>query len=415
MTSSLNLKFGDLATVGSGYAFSSKSWIPQGIPVVKIRNVQDGFVDMSECSFVSEEVAEKAHKWWTREGDTLVALTGAGVGEIGRMHKGQEALVNQRVGLVKPKDPSESDYVYYLLRHNKQRVIELASGSAQPNLAPSSICEIECQVAEPKERILIGKTLASLDLKIQNNQQIASTLEQIAQTIFKSWFVDFDPVHAKARGEQPAGMDAETAALFPDSFEDSELGSIPTGWKEKTLGDICDLFDSKRVPLAKDVRASRPGPFPYYGATGALDTVDDFLFDGIYVLVAEDGTVMTAEGTPVIQYVWGKFWVSNHAHILKGRDSVSDEQLMLLLQRVKLEQYVTGAVQMKVSQGNLKSIPAIAAPGEINSCFSKLIDPLYAQIRTLKDQNQTLSAIRDSLLPRLISGELEIPAELLET
>jgi type I restriction enzyme S subunit len=327
-----------------------------------------------------------------------------------------DGICSTDIWVVHGKNPADNDFIKYWMA--SQSFIDSSTGAAEGSRMPRAqwdwVSEFTCPIMSASTRHKIGTTLAKLDEKIRVNQQIASTLEQIAQTIFKSWFVDFDPVHAKARGEQPVGMDAETAALFPDSFEESELGPIPSGWQEKSLGDVCDLFDNKRVPLAKDVRASRPGPFPYYGATGALDAIDDFIFDGIYVLVAEDGTVMTAEGTPVIQYVWGKFWVSNHAHILKGRDSMSDEQLMLLLQRVKLEQYVTGAVQMKVSQGNLKSIPVTAAPYEINSCFSKLIEPLYAQIRTLRDQNQSLTSIRDSLLPRLISGELEIPAELLE-
>jgi type I restriction enzyme, S subunit len=357
-------------------------------------------------------------KYLLQDGDIVISRTGANAGInclISNPPK-DAIFAGYLVRFRIPANEADSRFVSYVLQSQSWQdyVDATRTGSAQPQLNAVLMGNFELSLPELKIQTEIADILESLDEKIRVNQQIASTLEQIAQTIFRSWFVDFDPVHAKARGEQPVGMDAETSALFPDSFEDSELGPIPSGWHEKSLGDICDLFDSKRVPLAKDVRASRPGPFPYYGATGALDAIDDFIFDGIYVLVAEDGTVMTAEGTPVIQYVWGKFWVSNHAHILKGRDSMSDEQLMLLLQRVKLEQYVTGAVQMKVSQGNLKSIPVVVAPSAINSCFSKLIEPLYAQIRTLKDQNQSLMSIRDSLLPRLISGELEIPAELLE-
>jgi type I restriction enzyme S subunit len=431
MASSLNLKFGDLATVGSGYAFSSKSWISEGIPVVKIRNVQDGFVDMSECSFVSEDIAEKAQKWWTREGDTLVALTGAGVGEIGRMHKGQEALVNQRVGLVKPKDPSESDYVFYLLRHNKQRIIELASGSAQPNLAPSSICEIECQVAEPQKRVLIGQTLANLDLKIQINQQIASTLEQIAQTIFKSWFVDFDPVHAKSRGEQPLGIDAETASLFPDSFEDSELGPIPSGWKLGALGDFVQVIDclhSKKPELLESGR-------PYL----QLDTITDsgvlateraaLISDSDYIkwisrieVTSGDCVITNVGRVGAVSQIPENFKAAIGRNITALRpNSVNVSRTYLI--ELLLSRFMRKEIEFRTDSGtildalNVKNIPSLRAVLPDNACmqkFEEVAGPLRLQMNALHAQNVALAEVRDSLLPRLISGELEIPAELLE-
>ncbi|WP_419627688.1 restriction endonuclease subunit S, partial [Thiolapillus sp.] len=173
------------------------------------------------------------------------------------------------------------------------------------------------------EQRAIAHILGSLDDKIELNRQMAQTLESIARAIFKSWFVDFDPVKAKMEGKQPEGMTEEIAALFPDRLVDSELGMIPEGWEYKALGDMINIFDSKRIPLSRSQRKARQGKYPYYGATSIMDYVDDYIFDGVYVLIGEDGSVKKPDGTPFLQYVSGKIWVNNHAHVIQGKRLVT--------------------------------------------------------------------------------------------
>ena len=236
------------------------------------------------------------------------------------------------------------------------------------------------------------------------------TLEEMARALFKSWFVDFDPVRAKIdgrwrRGESLPGLPAEHYDLFPDRLVPSELGEIPEGWEVKELGDAVEIHDSKRVPLNSRQRSERPGPFPYYGAAGIMDYVDDFLFDGVYVLTGEDGTVIDTDGHPVVQYVWGQFWVNNHAHVLKGRNGIGEEHLYLLLKQVPIMAFVTGAVQPKLSQRNLKAVP-IVFPGQM-VCreFSRLIRPQFKKVRDNSDEGELLAVQRDVLLPQLMSGD----------
>lgn len=259
------------------------------------------------------------------------------------------------------------------------------------------------------EREAIGCLLGALDDKIELNRRMNQTLEAMAREIFKSWFVDFDPVRAKAEGQQSPGLAPHIADLFPDAFEESELGEIPKGWRAGRLGDIIEIHDSKRIPLSSRERQKRQGPFPYYGAAGIVDHIDDFLFDGIYVLVGEDGSVVTDTGKPVVQYVWGKFWVNNHAHVLKGTGGISDEQLLLLLQQIYVVPFVTGAVQPKLSQTNMKAIPVVHASPRVNQVFGDIVRPVFAKIRAMQDEVETLAILRDTLLPRLISGELRVP------
>jgi type I restriction enzyme S subunit len=253
----------------------------------------------------------------------------------------------------------------------------------------------------------IGKTYFNLCSKIEQNRKMNETLEAMARALFKSWFVDFDPVRAKAEGRD-TDLPDRTAALFPDSFEDSEQGEIPLGWEPTCLSKVVEIHDSARIPLSRREREKIPGPYPYYGAASVMDYVGDFLFDGIYVLMGEDGSVINKDGTPVLQYVWGKFWANNHAHVLRGRNGISSEHLLLHLRRCNISAYVNGAVQAKLNQGNLNRIEFILASPEVNEAFDRLIGPLFAGIRENEEQSRTLTKLRDALLPKLISGEIRL-------
>lgn len=172
---------------------------------------------------------------------------------------------------------------------------------------------------------------------------------------------------------------------------------------EVLFGDVAELEDSKRIPLNSRDREERKGPYPYYGATSIMDYVDDYLFDGIRVLLGEDGSVITDDGRPVLQYVWGKYWVNNHAHILKASFDYSLEMLYIALARTAINHIVTGAVQMKISQKNLKSL-VLEMP---NPGIAEQLDPLFAAYRANVDENKRLAELRDALLPKLMSGEID--------
>ena len=215
------------------------------------------------------------------------------------------------------------------------------------------------------------------------------TLEEQAQTLYKSWFVDFEP--------------------FKDGkFVDSELGMIPEGWQVKNLLEVASVFDSKRKPLSGNERSKMDNIYPYYGATSIMDYVDDYIFDGTYLLMGEDGSVMTEEGFPFLQYVTGKFWPNNHAHVMQGCSGFSTEMLHCALLRKVIKSSVTGAVQAKISQANMKKILFVYPPKAILTAFDDILQKVYCQKRNISSQNSALSLVRDNMLPRLISGQLDI-------
>ena len=279
-------------------------------------------------------------------------------------------------------------FIYYFLKTLEWE--KFTSASAVPGINRNVVHKEMVTIPDLKTQQKIAGILMTLDNKIALNDKINANLQQQAQAIFKSWFVDFEPFQ---NGE----------------FVESELGPIPKGWRVGSVADIVNIHDSKRIPLSGAQRQRMEKKiYPYYGAASLMDYVENYIFDGIYLLLGEDGTVMDDKGYPILQYVWGKFWVNNHAHVLTGKCGYSVESLYLLFLNTPVKSIVTGAVQAKISQSNLKAIQIIVPPQEVLDRFNELIQPYFSMIRQKGEENKRLENLRDTLLPKLMNGEIDI-------
>jgi len=255
------------------------------------------------------------------------------------------------------------------------------SGSAIPSTDRYEIYGIEVDLPEIDEQKRVVALLECFDEKLVINRNINENLQQ------------------------------QAAALYGKYFPYATTDELPAGWRVGTVGDIVEIHDSKRIPLSGAQRAKMEKRiYPYYGAASLMDYVDEYIFDGKYLLLGEDGTVVDEYGYPILQYVWGKFWVNNHAHILTGNLGFNVESLWLLFKRTPVKSIVTGAVQPKISQANLRSVQVVIPPQNELDMFNELIRPMFDQIRQHQEQNNTLTAMRDALLPKLMSGEVDISA-----
>ena len=304
---------------------------------------------------------------------------------------------------------NDPQFVSYLLK--SLDFSDYSDKAAVPGLNRNHLHEESVRIpGNTTEQRAIAHILGTLDDKIELNRRMNATLEAMARALFKSWLVDFDPVRAKTEGRD-TGLPKEIADLFPDRLVDSELGEIPEGWEVATLGDHVVNFDSKRIPVSGAVRAERSGPYPYHGAAGVLDHVDDYIFDGVFLLLGEDGSVMRENGLAVTQYVYGKFWVNNHAHVLQGAGPVSTEQAYLHFSFEPVAPLVTGAVQPKLSQSRMKCVPFLFAGDDICRAFAEIVQPWFAQLRSRTEETRILAEMRDELLPILVSGRLQVSIE----
>lgn len=175
----------------------------------------------------------------------------------------------------------------------------------------------------------------------------------------------------------------------------------------ENLGDICEFHNRKRVPLSKAERDSRIGDIPYYGATSRMGYVNESLFNQQLVLVGEDGSVVDEFGHPIVQYIWGPAWVNNHAHVLTGT-VVSTEMLRWLLRRCNVESLITGAVQPKLSMGQLKSLRVDLPSGTELDRAEAVIFTLSARERAAAAEIECLARVRDELLPLLMNGRITV-------
>ena len=344
------------------------------------------------CRDIPEFVLEE-YKGGTkfRNGDTIMAritpcLENGKIAKVSVLSDGEVGFGSTEYIVFRAIDGvSDADFLYYLICSPLVRnpaIKSMVGSSGRQRVQTDVVGNLDVELPPIEEQRKIGGLLKAIDDKIEHNNVINNNLEQQAKALYKNWFFDFTPF--------------------------STDGNLPDGWRLGTVSDIIQLHDSKRVPLSGAERDKMAKIYPYYGATSLMDYVDNYLFDGIYLLLGEDGTVVDSLGFPILQYVYGQFWVNNHAHIITGKSGFSVEELYLFFSLTNIKSIVTGAVQQKVSQQNLKKVPAIIPSKDALSAFDELIQPLFSQIRNLRDENARLADTRDTLLPKLMSGELDV-------
>ena len=302
------------------------------------------------------------------------------------------------------KDPADNDYIYYLCREPAFReyaIGRMEGTSGRQRVSWQSIAAYQFAFPSPEERRETARVLSTLDDRITLLRETNATLEAIAQALFKSWFVDFDPVRAKMAGRTPEGMDEATAALFPDGLETSELGEVPRGWRVGKLGDVAALKGGKQ--LSKEA-FSNSAPNPVFGGAGVMGHTAQRNATDFVITVGRVGAYCG-------QFFWhiGNAWVNNNAsHVVPSR-KISSEWLLLWLKSVNMDVIKKGAAQPFVSNGDIAKLSMIHPPIELIDAFGALVAPMFARSQLLVQQSVELASVRDTLLPRLISGQLRLP------
>ena len=292
--------------------------------------------------------------------------------------------------VLKTNKSVDKRFLYYVLSDNNffNYSTVTSKGTKMPRGSKTAIMKYLVPDVDMPTQKRIADILSAYDDLIENNNRRIALLEKAAQELYKEWFVRFRfPGHENAKFEN----------------------GLPMGWDVAKLGSILILEDTKRVPLSEQQRSGMQPIYPYYGACSIAGYVDKYIFDGVYLLLSEDGAnVVDENGYPTLQYVWGKFWVNNHAHIISKNGVYSVEFLHLLLKNTNMQSIVTGAAQPKISQKRLLNKKVIVPDSKIIQLFSERIDPIYKMIRYISESNRNIEKQRELLLPRLMSGKLEV-------
>ena len=420
---------GDIARVRSGYAFKSADWVDHGTPVVKIANVKEGRLEMDGASLVDEVVASKAREFELAAGDILIAMTGY-VGDTALVtERDLPLLLNQRVGKFFVRDSTRLDsrFLFYVLRQPsiREEIKSRGYGSAQPNVSPSLIEGVGIPLPPLDEQRRIAHIIGTLDDKIELNRRMNETLEEMARALFKSWFVDFDPVRAKSEGRDP-GLPKHLADLFPDRLVDSELGEIPEGWELLPVDDEFRVTIG-RTPPRKEAHwfSKEATDVPWVSirdmgqaGTHVHDVAEYLTHDAVSthrVEVVPAGTVLLSFKLTVGRVsVASRPLATNeaiaHFHP-RSADSVGGLYLYSYLKQFDYGTLGnTSSIATAVNSKSVRAMPLLRPSAEVAGAFARESLPLFAKLESLDAETRTLADSRDALLKVLLIPNRQVNA-----
>ena len=396
-------------------------------------------IDTTE-RYLTEEGVKAVANAKIPAGSIMVSCIGSDMGKVAI--SGQESVTNQQINTIIVDSDYDAEYVYYNLRRRKKEFRNMAAGSAQPILNKNDFSQICIEIPPLPEQRAIAYILGTLDDKIELNRRMNETLEAVAQALFKSWFVDFDPVVVNAikagnplpekfakraahyrENPDALGLPEHILSLFPDQFQDSELGPIPEGWEVKPIGDMVKCVGgatpSTRNPEYWEGGTNlflTPRDMASLDAPVVLDTerhITDAGVDRISSKKLPVGTVLLSSRAPIgylainevpvsinqgiiamicdceIPNYYVFFWVKNNMDVIKGKAG--------------------GTTFAEISKKNFRPIPALRPSDAILDKFAKMTESFYKQIVENAVSSVTLAKLRDTLLPKLISGEVRVP------
>jgi len=359
---------GDVCRVIPGYAFSSKDWCKDGIPVIKIKNItQDCRVDLTDTDCVPDYVfTPKLEKFVLKDRDILVAMTGATAGKVGKLRTGKRVLLNQRVAKIEPVE-ADKDFIWSVVSsaEYQSRFYYLADGAAQPNMSGSQIEGVEVLLPPISVQRKIAGVLAAYDELIENNSRRIKLLEQMAQALYREWFV-----------------------------HPCQSGKLPKGWETKKLGEVIELAYGKA--LKEEDR--RGGEVPVYGSSGVVGYHNESYVKGSGIVVGRKGNVGS------VFWSDADFWPIDTAFYVVTKLSLPYVFYNLQHQTFLNNDAAVPGLSRNAAYLKLFVLPAAA----LMEAFDEFVLPIFAQLRTLNQKNANLRRTRDLLLPKLISGEVEV-------
>ncbi|MQT91646.1 restriction endonuclease subunit S [Pseudomonas helleri] len=372
-----------------------------GIPLITAKIIKGGRIE-KPTEFIA---ADNYDSWMRRgipqEGDVVLTVE-APLGEVAQLGPEKIALAQRVVTLRGKKGILDNSYLLYLLQTEEmlEQLKSRATGTTVLGIKQSELRKVPLSLPPINQQKTAAQTLKTLDDRISLLRDTNATLEAIARALFKSWFVNFDPVRAKVEGLEPEGMDAITAALFPDSFEESELGLVPRGWRVGQIGDELRIAYGKNLPTTRLLEEG----FPVFGGNGQIGFFSEYLYESRQVIVACRGA---ASGK--INQSSPKAFVTNNSLILEKTKNLPFSYLKGFMKNSDLVPYVTGSAQPQVTIDNLKVFKILVPTESVVTCFESIAGLIEDQIEQNNCQAQTLTQLRDTLLPRLISGQLLLP------
>ena len=419
------VRLGDVIDLLTGFPFKSEAYtVDLSAPrLLRGDNVAQGFLRWNGVKRWPKDATDDVEQYWLQEGDVILAMDRpwieAGLKYAAVRASDLPALLVQRVARLRGTSALDTGFLNNVIgsRPFTEHVLAVQTGTAVPHISGEQIKSFEFRLPPIDEQRAIAHILGTLDDEIELNRRMNETLEAIARAVFKSWFVDFDPV--KRKGTARRAPTPDIADLFPDSFEDSDLGEIPKGWRIAALPDLIDV---------NPTRALRKGEIaPYLDManmptrTHSPDEVTERLFGSGMRFI--NGDTLVARITPCLENGKTAYvdflkngqvgWGSTEYIVLRPKPPLPTEFAYCLARSEVFRDFaiqsMTGSSgRQRVSVDSLQHFAMVSPSAEVADMFGKLVRPLFARSRAASDESNTLAALRDALLPKLISGELRV-------
>jgi type I restriction enzyme S subunit len=424
------VQLGEVTDFLTGFPFKSDRYVEDDTAPRLLRgdNVAQGTLRWDGAKRWPQEALSEVSEYQLREGDVILAMDrpwiDAGLKYASVRQSDLPSLLVQRVARLRGTDRLDTRFLKYVIGGQAftEYVLAVQTGTAVPHISGGQIKSFEFALPPPAEQRTIAQILGTLDDKIELNRRMNETLQVMARALFKSWFVDFDPVRAKAEGHDP-GLPKHLAHLFPDSFEDSELGEIPKGWQVRSIGNLADVAGGA-TPSTKE-------PAYWDGGTHAWATPKDLSGLSVPVLLDTErritdaglsqigsgllpkGTVLLSSRAPIGYLAVAEIPVAINQGFIAMTPKMGTSNIFLLLwASVAHEEIVSranGSTFLEISKANFRPIPVVSPSAAVMRAFEGQTHHLYERVVAAERESRTLAALRNTLLPKLISGELRIP------
>lgn len=328
-------------------------------------------------------------------GSIMVSCIGSQMGKSALAAR--ECVTNQQINSLIADAKNDALYLYYSLSTRTDELRAIASGSAQPILNKSDFGRLKLLLPSLSEQREIARILGTLDDKIELNRRMNETLEAMARALFKSWFVDFDPVCAKTEGRE-AGLSDALANLFSGSFEATKLGEIPKGWNATKWGDLVSLEYGKSL----SGYAGDNGKYPAYGTNGRIGSYSEALCRHPGIIVGRKGAYRG------VHYSRTPFFVIDTAFYVEPKKPLELRWAYYEMLRQDINNMDSGSAIPSTSREDFYDLPVVEPPIESQQAFVQALRPCWTRQARNNGEAHTLAALRDTMLPKLISGELRV-------
>lgn len=416
---------GSIAMGPFGSNITADNFVDSGVPVIQGRQLNSLFLEEVDYRFLTPQKAGTLKNSKAVKRDVIITHRGT-IGQVGIIpddSEYEEYIVSQsQLKFTIDQNICDPFFVYYFLRSHigQYELLKNTTSVGVPAIATPTASVKKINIPFPKLSIQqkISTNLKMIDLSILKNKKTGKTSQEIISALFRSWFIDFDPVKAKSEGKLPYGMDEGTAALFPNSFEDSEHGTLPNGWRWGTILDVSKIWTGGTPKTSES--SYWGGDIPWVSGAD-LSSNDLFAFDSARKItslgvqksstkILPVGTVMiTARGTVGATKITAvPMAMSQTSFGFKAKKGISDALVYLASQETirQLRSFAYGAVFDTFTQSTIDITKIAIAPMEVLQAFGKIVDPLFEAMKNSAKETIELSSTRDALLPRLMSGEL---------